>query len=790
MMTSSPRTSGIGAGSIDALRVELLKMNSQQLQAFAVANQDDAIKLGLAAEADKYKKKHAQEAMALMAGQQQQPPISQQILQSIGQPPQPPMPPQVPQGQAPMPPQGMPPQGMPPQQMAQGPMPPQGMAEGGYVLPEDQGIATLPVANMDFAEGGIVGYAGGGEVPGYADGTLTKIKKKYKELKGYEFEGGPEMFEKALDAEGITDPKQRAFLKSIHAQESEQALNAPTRDKSGAMGPMQVTKRAWIDVSSKGDALKNRADPFENMRAGIRYASAGWSKSGGDPVLAGAYYYGGPGGFAKAQKGEGVAAAEDKGQTTLQYGKQVAARMPMMLSGVGTAQAAPAAAQDQGISALNRANDPAYAAPSGGRTQAQADALFKKQMQDVENFVTGSAPPSVAQDSQEALFSQIPGESRKAPEYKDTNTYFGSLADKAGIPQEFQRNFSNTLNALGGWTAPVAGAAKVGKAGSAISKGLEPTAEMLQKAEQAKLLTTSDLTKKIVEAPRIPFFAKPGLEGLDEASAATRAAAENARRMAQLEADRKAATGAGQSIEAATKTANIADKTAKEIALAQDAARLNQAKMTGTAQGLSTMQAVDKVGGIPDYAFAEPLAEPPVGAYTDEATRLAQRYPAPPPAPEQAAGLEDLLPKAESQQGGVDVNSLLLKMGLNLMAGDSPHFMTNVGKAGIATLGMQQAEEKAKSEAAYREAMGKHYNKPSAEIQTLEWARDPKNMALLRQIAQAKADPKASAQEALAFLKDAGILLKETDPVLYNVLRNKALGGAVPQVQDFEGTRS
>jgi hypothetical protein len=63
-------------------------------------------------------------------------------------------------------------------------------------------------------------------------------------------------------------------------------------------------------------------------------------------------------------------------------------------------------------------------------------------------------------------------------------------------------------------------------------------------------------------------------------------------------------------------------------------------------------------------------------------------------------------------------------------------------------------------------------------------------MALLRQIAQAKADPKASAQEALAFLKDAGILLKETDPVLYNVLRNKALGGAVPQVQDFEGTRS
>ena len=163
MYTSTQRgTSGISSGSIDALRVQLMKMNAQQLQAFAQANQDDAIKLGLAAEADKYKKQHAQEAMALMSGQQQKPPIAQQILQSIGQPPQQ----QQPQG--PMPPQGqggpMPPQGMPPQQMAQGPMPPQGMADGGYVLPEDQGIATLPVGGMDFAEGGIVGYADRGYV--------------------------------------------------------------------------------------------------------------------------------------------------------------------------------------------------------------------------------------------------------------------------------------------------------------------------------------------------------------------------------------------------------------------------------------------------------------------------------------------------------------------------------------------------------------------------------------------------------------------------------------------------
>lgn len=162
MYTSTQReTSGISSGSIDALRVQLMKMNAQQLQAFATANQDDAIKLSLAAEADKYKKQHGQEALALLSGQQQKPPIAQQILQSIGQPPQQPQQ----QPQQPMPPQGMPPQGMPPQQMAQAPqeMPPQRMAYGGdVVVPEDQGIATLPVSNMDFAEGGIVAFDEGG----------------------------------------------------------------------------------------------------------------------------------------------------------------------------------------------------------------------------------------------------------------------------------------------------------------------------------------------------------------------------------------------------------------------------------------------------------------------------------------------------------------------------------------------------------------------------------------------------------------------------------------------------
>jgi uncharacterized membrane protein YccC len=131
----------------------------------------------------------------------------------------------------------------------------------------------------------------------------------------------------------------------------------------------------------------------------------------------------------------------------------------------------------------------------------------------------------------------------------------------------------------------------------------------------------------------------------------------------------------------------------------------------------------------------------------------------------------------------------MLQMGLHLMAGKSPNALTNIGEAGIGALTMQQAEEKSKSEAEYRRALGRQAARPSAAIQELEWARDPENMKLLKQIAQAKADPKASSAEALAFLKDNGLVLKELDPVLYGVLRNKVLGYAVPQVQAGAGSR-
>ena len=75
------------------------------------------------------------------------------------------------------------------------------------------------------------------------------------------------------------------------------------------------------------------------------------------------------------------------------------------------------------------------------------------------------------------LASQIPGQSYTAPpsNYDENNSVFGRLGDALGLPQEFQRNLSNTLNALPGVNLPIGGAGRyVGKAADKVDDVLDP----------------------------------------------------------------------------------------------------------------------------------------------------------------------------------------------------------------------------------------------------------------------------------------------------------------------------
>lgn len=154
---------------------KLATLSSQQLQQMGQQYKDDAIMLGLVLH-----EKQRRDAIQAASREQpeQQPPINEQVVQSLGPQQQQQMPPPQ-QGQGPMPPQQGPqgpmppqqgPQGPMPPQQGQGPMPPQRMADGGMTgLPEDSGIGALPAPN-------IARMAGGG-IASFADDGLVKTAK-------------------------------------------------------------------------------------------------------------------------------------------------------------------------------------------------------------------------------------------------------------------------------------------------------------------------------------------------------------------------------------------------------------------------------------------------------------------------------------------------------------------------------------------------------------------------------------------------------------------------------------
>jgi hypothetical protein len=128
----------------------------------------------------------------------------------------------------------------------------------------------------------------------------------------------------ALAAEGVKGPL-ADLARSIYTQESGGGKNTKTSN-AGAVGGMQILPGTFQGVADKD---WNINDPTQNARAGIRYLKQGYEAAGGDPALAGAFYYGGPSGLEKARRGVAVSDPRNpSAPNTLQYGAQVAARLP------------------------------------------------------------------------------------------------------------------------------------------------------------------------------------------------------------------------------------------------------------------------------------------------------------------------------------------------------------------------------------------------------------------------------------------------------------------------------
>jgi hypothetical protein len=531
--------------------------------------------------------------------------------------------------------------------------------------PEEVGIGALPV-DMNMASGGIVAFGPGGQAK----------------------EDPVPSFDSALDMEGIDDPQQRAFLKAIYSQESTSGKNTKTSNR-GAVGGMQILPSTFDSVADKGMDIKN---PLDNMRAGIRYASQGYAKSGGDPVLAGAYYYGGPGGMKKAAEGVAVSDPKNpKAPTTIDYGKSIADKMfaflPMSSAQAETVQPPAASDVDRSI-------------PGQAKRIGQG-------LAGIYNRVTGSsepvpqapAAPERVVDGYVVDERGIPlrkaGEASVAPAVRDDRSIFERGADYAGISPEFQRNFSNTLNAVGGGFG---NAARVFKAAPSGAKALEEAVQATPEAVAAAAAAAQKVANVRLAAP-----AAKGIEKLTPEAQALRTAAENAKMARNLKADKDAAALAQKSVD----SANLASKSVGEAARLVDAtkaAQVNKAnKVVNAARINSGVNAA--LGQDGSETPAEPVTEDQRAKTAasmqsmqdalNRDTEAAKKIPKPEDLSKKEKDSVIALAKenAPAKTKGF-TNDDWLQFGLSLMAGTSRYALQNVGTAGMAALAGKKEREK------------------------------------------------------------------------------------------------
>jgi len=250
----------------------------------------------------------------------------------------------------------------------------------------------------------------------------------------------------ALQLEGASGPL-AALARSIYQQESRSGTNTATSN-AGAVGGMQILPGTFKGVADAGWSIDN---PVDNARAGIRYLSQMLDKAGGDPRLAAAGYYGGPGAIAKAQNGVAVSDPRNPGApTTLQYADQVVARLGKFADKVAAA-VLPAARADTLPAGLQ--NDPGWQILNGGTPNPAGVLTTPSVPASLANdpgwkILNGASTPAKQASDQDITY-QMPGGGDSVTLHYDTPQPTRDVQAQPGIVSQFGRQLGLTARALG-----------------------------------------------------------------------------------------------------------------------------------------------------------------------------------------------------------------------------------------------------------------------------------------------------------------------------------------------------
>lgn len=660
---------------------DLRGMSDQQLAQYAQMHQNDPYVFPLAFQESQTRQQMRSQAQAMMAGQK--PPTV--VQQDVGQMAQSAMP------QMSYAPMGAP-AGMPQQAQPQQPQ---------IKLPEEQGIGALSAKNLE-------GMKGGGIVEHFDEGGLSRDMAEMVLAKAKKYGIDPNIAMRMVRQESQFNPK--------------------AESKVGAAGLTQLMPNTAKEM---GMSPEDRYDPEKSLEGGFKYLNKLRNQYGGDYEKALAAYNWGQGHVNKhLAKNDGTLNRIGLPKETADYLNKImpgstaqAAEVPS----TPTAQAAPTLGRGEKLSSdgayvvdamgipLRKANIPAN--PNSAAAQSQAysgqGVQPRSQFQAMQDVPTALTPEQV--ESLKKLPTFTPPKDYGMAE--SIQNYYQSPSSWAGVA----RNVENTANALGGWASPVSTA---GKGVGLASEALAPTETAI--AEAARL-------KQIAETQRLTGPAKAGLEALAPEAAATRQAAEQAKQLRYLQADKDAAQAAEQGVNAGKLTSETAQGVEEGLAQAPRDIMSRQTQVANAAKGFDLVNAEANAPGIGSLlggTNAQPTANMGTTSGFYDAGQGATQ-----PTGTTSAPAQQALPTT-----GMDKNEMLLMLGLGLMGGQSPNALTNLGQAGIGALKYGQESKKDAAEMAYKQAIAQHYSVPT-EVQMLEWLKDPANMAQYKQLQESKREP-------------------------------------------------
>lgn len=300
--------------------------------------------------------------------------------------------------------------------------------------------------------------------------------------------------ERALEAEGA-DEGLAGLVRSIYQQESGGGRNTKTSN-AGAVGGMQILPGTFKEVADDGWSI---SDPLHNARAGVRYARQMLERAGGEPALAAAGYYGGPGGLEKARNGVAVRDPRNpNAPSTLEYGQQVAARMPVVDRGAPSGEFDLSGISDEQLR-LMLLEAKIVEAKKSTKKPAQERGVVDDVARQVGLLARGTATgvaalPAMLSDAVtgtiNAGLDKIQGDG-KGFRFKPAMQSLNDALSMAGVPQPenaTERVVQDVVGAMSGTGATVAAGTNLAKAASSVKAGV---GKMLSAAPGAQVLSAA-----------------------------------------------------------------------------------------------------------------------------------------------------------------------------------------------------------------------------------------------------------------------------------------------------------